>query len=251
MTRPVVGIVCCNRTIGHDQAQAVMERYMTAAMEHADVAALLIPSLPALMTAREVAPRIDGLLLTGSPSNVEPERYGEGGAVDAEGPYDPDRDTMTADLVAACLDLGKPVFGICRGLQELNVAFGGTLRRDMSRSDALLPHHAPADSDWEGMFAHGHDVALTEGGVLNKATGQHNLWVNSVHYQGIARLGDGLRVEATAPDGVIEAVSARVNGAPVLGVQWHPEWDTAADPNSVTYFHLLGHALRGELNDAT
>src|SRR3546814_6828469 len=107
MTRPVVGIVCCNRTIGHDQAQAVMERYMTAAMEHADVAALLIPSLPALMTAREVAPRIDGLLLTGSPSNVEPERYGEGDAADAEGPYDPDRDTMTANLVAACLDLGR------------------------------------------------------------------------------------------------------------------------------------------------
>src|SRR3546814_991485 len=84
MTRPVVGIVCCNRTIGHDQAQAVMERYMTAAMEHADVAALLIPSLPALMTAREVAPRIDGLLLTGSPSNVEPERYGEGDAARSE-----------------------------------------------------------------------------------------------------------------------------------------------------------------------
>src|SRR3546814_2633575 len=97
MTRPVVGIVCCNRTIGHDQAQAVMERYMTAAMEHADVAALLIPSLPALMTAREVAPRIDGLLLTGSPSNVEPERYGEGDAADAEGPYDPDRDTMRSE----------------------------------------------------------------------------------------------------------------------------------------------------------
>src|SRR3546814_1212186 len=83
------------------------------------------------------------------------------------------------------------------------------------------------------MFAHGHEVALAEGGVLNKATGQRNLWVNSVHYQGIARLGDGLRVEAAAPDGVIEAVSARVNGAPVLGVQWHPEWNTAADPNSV------------------
>src|SRR3546814_13515564 len=92
------------------------------------------------------------------------------------------------------------------------------------------------------MFAHGHDVALAEGGVLNKATGQRNLWVNSVHYQGIARLGDGLRVEAAAPDGVIEAVSARVNGAPVLGVQWHPEWNTAADPNSVTSFHPPGRS---------
>jgi putative glutamine amidotransferase len=82
---------------------------------------------------------------------------------------------------------------------------------------------------------------------LNRATGQRDLWVNSVHYQGIARLGDGLRVEATAPDGVVEAVSAWVNDAPVLAVQWHPEWHTAADPNSMTYFHLLGSALRGEL----
>jgi putative glutamine amidotransferase len=247
MSRPVVGVVCCNRTIGEDRAQAVMDRYVSAAMEHGNVAALLVPSLPGLMTAREVAPRIDGLLLTGSPSNVEPDRYGDGGAADAEGPYDPDRDSMSAALVDACLELGKPVFGICRGLQELNVAFGGTLRRDMGPGGELLPHHAPADADWDGMFAHGHNVALTEGGVLNRATGQRDLWVNSVHFQGIARLGDGLRVEATAPDGVIEAVSAWVNGAPVLGVQWHPEWHTAADPNSMTYFHLLGSALRGEL----
>src|SRR3546814_19332061 len=89
------------------------------------------------------------------------------------------------------------------------------------------------------MFAHGHDVALAEGGVLNKATGQRNLWVNSVHYQGLARLADGLRVEAAAPDCVIAAVSARVNGAPVLGVQWPPDWNTYAPPNYVTSFHLL------------
>lgn len=250
MARPVVGIVCCRRAIGEDRAQAVMERYIAPVMEHADAAALLIPSLPALMAAKEIAPRIDGLLLTGSPSNVEPGRYGDGGAADAEGPYDPDRDAMTADLVAACLDLGRPVFGICRGLQELNVVFGGTLRRDMSRSDELLRHHAPADADWDGMFAHGHEVALVEGGLLNTATGQDSLWVNSVHFQGISRLGNGLRVEAVAPDGVVEAVSARVNGAPVLGVQWHPEWRTDADPHSQTYFHLLGRALRGDPIDS-
>ena len=111
MSRPLIGIVCCTRTIGHDQAQAVMERYVTAAMRHADVAALLVPSLPELMDAGEVAPRIDGLLLTGSPSNVEPARYGEPDAEGAEGPWDPRRDRMSTDLVQACLDLGKPVFG--------------------------------------------------------------------------------------------------------------------------------------------
>ena len=169
MTRPVLGVVCCTRTIGHDQAQAVMERYVTAAMRHADVAALLVPSFPKLMQASEVASRIDGLLLTGSPSNVEPARYGQGDAADAEGPYDPRRDTMSADLVSACLDLGRPVFGICRGLQELNVAFGGTLRRDMGgHAPELIAHHAPADASWEEMFAYGHDVELAEGGLLRR-----------------------------------------------------------------------------------
>lgn len=233
--------------IGHDQAQAVMERYVTAAMRHADVAALLVPSLPDLMQAREIAPRIDGLLLTGSPSNVDPARYGQADAEDAEGPWDFHRDRMSADLVSACLDLGKPVFGICRGLQELNVAFGGTLRRDMGHASELLPHHAPEDASWDEMFAHSHEVELTEGGLLNRATGQRHMRVNSVHYQGIDRLGSGLHVEATAPDGVIEAFSARVNGAPVLGVQWHPEWQTRDNPNSVSYFQLLGRALRGEM----
>src|SRR3546814_15887776 len=105
---------------------------------------------------------------------------------------------MTANLVAACLDLGKPVFGICRGLQELNVAFGGTLRRDLGRSDALLPHHAPADADWEGMFVHGHDVAFAHGGLLNKATRHLHLLVTSVHYQCFSLPVAGLRVLAAA-----------------------------------------------------
>lgn len=246
MTRPVLGVVCCTRTIGQDQAQAVMERYVTAAMRHADAAALLVPSLPSLMDAREVAPRLDGLLLTGSPSNVEPARYGDLQVRDSEGPFDPDRDAMAAGLVDACLALGKPVFGICRGLQELNVVFGGTLRRDMGRSDELLAHHAPVDASWDAMFDHGHDVNLVEGGILRGALGHTRMQVNSVHFQGIARLGEGLRPEALAPDGVVEAFSTTVNGAPVLAVQWHPEWQVDSNADSQTYFHLLGRALRGE-----
>ncbi len=136
--RPVLGITCCTRTVGTEPAQAVMNRYVVHALRYADVAALLVPALPELMSAREVAPRLDGLLLTGSPSNIEPGRYGQADAEDAEGPFDPGRDAMTADLIAAMLELGKPVFGICRGLQEINVAFGGTLRRDTSRTDDLI-----------------------------------------------------------------------------------------------------------------
>lgn len=244
--RPVLGIVCCTRTVGSDQAQAVMNRYVVSAITYADAAALLVPSLPDIMSASEIAPRLDGLLLTGSPSNMAPERYGEGKVADAAGPFDPGRDAMTAGLIAAMLDLGRPVFGICRGLQEVNVAFGGTLRRDTSSSADLIAHHAPDDVSFEDMFAHEHEVALAPGGVLNRGLGRERLTVNSVHYQGVDRLGVGLAVEATAPDGVVEAVSATINGAPVLAVQWHPEWRASANPQSQDFFRLLGRALRGE-----
>ena len=134
-SRPILGVACCTRTVGIEPAQAVMNRYVVAAMTYGDAAALLVPALPDLMSAREVAPRLDGLLLTGSPSNMEPHRYGQGGAEDAVGPFDPGRDSMTLDLVTAMLDLGKPVFGVCRVLQEINVAFGGALRGELAASD--------------------------------------------------------------------------------------------------------------------
>jgi putative glutamine amidotransferase len=245
--RPVLGVTCCTRQVGTEPAQAVINRYVVAAMRYGDVAALLVPALPELMSAREVASRLDGVLLTGSPSNMEPARYGEAGAADAEGPYDAGRDAMSGDLIRAMLDLGKPVLGVCRGFQEINVALGGTLRRDTSRNPALLPHHAPLDVDFDDMFEHLHEVDLTPGGVLARAMGAERLTVNSVHFQGAGRLGEGLNVEARAPDGVVEAISARVNGAPILAVQWHPEWRVDANPQSQTFFHLLGQALRGEL----
>ncbi len=244
--RPVLGVVCCTRRMGSEYAQAVINRYVVAAMRHADVAALLIPALPDLMRAEEVVGRLDGILLTGSPSNVEPGRYGEAGAADAAGPYDPARDAMTAALVDAMLGRSRPVFGVCRGLQELNVAFGGSLRRDTSSAPDLIAHHAADDVPFDAMFDHCHSVALTPGGTLHSAFGRPELTVNSVHFQAIGRLGQGLTVEARAPDGIIEAVSATVNDAPVLAVQWHPEWDADSNPDSQTFFHILGRALRGE-----
>jgi putative glutamine amidotransferase len=249
-TRPVLGVTCCTRRMGPEFGQAVINRYAAAAMQWGDVAALLVPALPELMSAREVAPRLDGLLLTGSPSNVDPGRYGDAGAADAEGPYDPSRDVMTFDLIQAMLDLRKPVLGVCRGFQEINVAFGGTLRRDTGANPDLIAHHAPADASFDDMFAHQHEVALTPGGILSQTFGRDRLEVNSVHFQGAGRLGEGLSVEARAPDGVVEAVSARVNDAPVLAVQWHPEWRTADNPDSQAFFQLLGRALRGELPTA-
>lgn len=244
MTRPVLGVVACNRIVGTEGAQAVMDRYIRAAMIYADVAALIVPSLPDLMTAAEVAPRLDGILLTGSPSNVATVLYGDDGG---DGPFDEARDEIALSMVDRMIDAQKPVFGICRGFQEINVALGGTLRRDTSASDDLIRHHAPDGVAFDAMFSHRHPVEFAEGGLLAAAYGKSAMDVNSVHYQGIGQLADGLSIEARAPDGLVEAYSARPNGAPLLAVQWHPEWGTENDPDAQTYFHLLGKALRGEL----
>jgi putative glutamine amidotransferase len=140
---------------------------------------------------------------------------------------------------------GKPVFGVCRGFQEINVALGGTLRRDVSAADAPLPHHAPAGVPFAAMFDHLHPVHLAEGGMLAAALGKRELAVNSVHFQGIGELADRLTVEATAPDGLVEAYSATIGTAPVLAVQWHPEWNTRDHPDSQAVFRLMGRILRG------
>ncbi len=242
--RPVLGLIACTREVGGEAAQAVINRYVAAASRHADASTLLIPTLAGAVDPADIAPRLDGLLLTGSPSNVETHRYGVD-ASDAAGPFDPDRDDMAMRLVAAMLDAGKPVFGVCRGLQELNVAFGGKLRRDLGDETRGLSHHAADGATLEQMFAHEHDVTLTPTGVLRHSFGAERIRVNSVHYQGIDTLGDGLTIEATADDGVVEAVSAWVGRAPVLAVQWHPEWNADADPQSASFFQILGRALRG------
>jgi putative glutamine amidotransferase len=238
MTRPVLGITCCTRPFGEETAQVVIDRYVRAAIEYADVAALLIPALPDLMSAAEVAPRLDGLLLTGSPSNVEPWRYGESDS-DA-GPFDPGRDAMTFGLIEAMAAAERPIFGVCRGFEELNVALGGTLKRDVAG------HHAIDGVGLGETFAHVHEIDLTPGGILARAFEAPRLTVNSVHYQALGRLADGLSVEATAPDGLVEAVSGRSGAAPILAVQWHPEWRAPDNPQSQTFFRLLGRALRGE-----
>jgi len=242
--RPVLGLIACTRDVGGETAQVVINRYVAAASRHADASTLLVPTLAGAVDPIDIVPRLDGLLLTGSPSNVETHRYGVE-ASDAAGPFDPDRDDMAMRLVAAMLDAGKPVFGVCRGLQELNVAFGGKLRRDLGDNNRSLSHHAADGATLDQMFAHEHEVTLAPTGVLRHSLGAERIRVNSVHYQGIDTLGDGLTIEATADDGVVEAVSAWVGRAPVLAVQWHPEWNADTDPQSAGFFQILGCALRG------
>jgi putative glutamine amidotransferase len=246
MARPVFGITCCNRSLNGEVAQAVMLRYAAAAMKYADAAAVLIPALPEFAQAEEAAARVDGILLTGSPSNVEPHRYGQPNPPDAAGPYDPRRDAMAAGLIRAAVADGKPVFGICRGFQEMNLAFGGTLRRDCASNPDLLAHHAPPEADLEALFDQTHPVALTPGGTLAQAYGRTGMQVNSVHFQGVDRVGEGLRVEARSPDGLVEALSGTFNGSTLLGVQWHPEWQVERRADSQLFFVMFGRALRGE-----
>ena len=237
--KPVLGITCCIRTVDGEPAQAVISRYVRAVVRYADVAAMLIPAIPDLMDVREVAGRIDGLLLTGSPSNVAPERYSDNNAGDVD-PLDPARDSTSLPMVEEMIGRGLPVFGICRGHQELNVALGGTLRRNLS------DHHAPENASRDEMFGHSHEVELMAEGLLLRTLGRNRISVNSVHYQAIDRLAHELTPEARSPDGIIEAVSGQINGAPLLGVQWHPEWDADSNEISRALFAMFGRALRGE-----
>jgi len=244
--RPLLGVICCSRRVGAERVQSVVERYLRAAVLHAEADAVLIPALPDLQDAPRLLARLDGVLLTGSPSNVEPRRYGES-AADAPGPFDSARDETALALIEAALLQDRPLLGICRGFQEVNVAFGGTLRRDLGEGRRALPHHAPEGAAFDEMFEHRHLVRLDPAGVLSRALGSGEIEVNSVHYQGIDRLGRELVPEAHAADGVVEAV--RAPGSRLLAVQWHPEWRSAAAPHSAALFRLFGATLRGATLD--
>jgi putative glutamine amidotransferase len=234
--KPVIGVLCCNE-IADRPIQAVASRFIEPLSRISGATVLLVPALVDALDAVCLADRLDGLLLTGSRSNVAAARYG--GEADGEDPLDEQRDLVALALAEHMIERGRPVFGICRGLQELNVLFGGTLSRH------LPSHHRGEEGfSFDELFDYGHDVMLSDGGVLATATGARRLAVNSVHRQGIDRLGAGLRIEAiAADDGLVEAFSARPCGGEVLAVQWHPEWGAAHRPDGQAFFRLFGAAL--------
>jgi len=241
MSRPLLGIVACTRSFEGETIHRVIDRYLRAPAQWSGVDVVLIPALGLLADQHNLAARIDGLLLTGSTSNLESWRYG---GKYPHGPFDPDRDSTSLTLTSAMLDAGKPVFGICRGFQELNVVFGGTLQHLPVAAQAM--HHAPAGVSIEAMFDHTHAVTPVPGGLLANALGDSPVTVNSVHYQAVQILGRDLVAQAHAPDGLVEAFSAQVGDAHVLGVQWHPEWDADRNPQSRWFFTALGEAMSAE-----
>jgi putative glutamine amidotransferase len=238
-SRPLVGVLCSNE-FAQRPIQSVATRFLAPLHAVADVTALLVPADPDTTRTDELAAVLDGVLLTGSRSHVAPGCYGE---PDRDGdPVDPGRDHVALALAARMVALGKPVFGICRGLQEINVLFGGTLSRDGCGGRHHRGEHD--GEDYEARFGHRHAIDLVAGGLLATASGLRRAIVNSVHHQCIDRLGAGLVVEArSCGDALVEAIRAPGCGAEVLGVQWHPECD-GADPVSHAFFDALGRAAR-------
>ena len=236
--RPVVGVMCCNQLVDERDAQVVSSRFITPLAEISGVSVLLVPAIADAVAG--LADRLDGLLLTGSGSNVCSSRYG-GPSLPVGQPTDGRRDEVALSLAGRMIERGRPVFGICRGVQELNVLFGGTLATDVGAAG----HHPAGDKLPLGeLFSHRHDIEIAGEGLLAGVMPARRINVVSVHRQGIDRLGDGLAVEAYAPDGLIEAVSARPCGGAVLGVQWHPEWDIASSRASRAFFALAGSLIR-------
>lgn len=239
--RPIAGIPCDIKMIGELPFHAVGAKYVEAVHDVAGALPLLIPVTHNPVEIDEILELVDGIFLTGSVSNVHPERYGR--AAPPEMLLDPQRDATTLPLIPAAIERDVPLFAVCRGMQELNVALGGTLNAEIHRTPGRMDHREPEEGPEELVYGPAHEVEAVKGGLVEKLTGEKRFRVNSLHEQGIERLAPGLRIEALAPDGTIEAVSHE-RAKFLLGVQWHPEWRASQNPVSVRLLEAFGQALR-------
>jgi putative glutamine amidotransferase len=242
-SRPLIGIPADRRLVGAHTFHMVGEKYARAVLEAAGGAPLLIPALAEELGFEELLERLDGLLFTGSPSNVEPHRY-QGEPSEPGTLHDPARDATTLPLIRKAVAAGVPVLGICRGFQEMNVAFGGTLHQKVHEVPGRLDHRDDETQPLEVQYGPAHDVTLEPDGVLRSLADRDSVRVNSLHSQGIDRLGSGLAVEARAPDGLIEAFRVREARRFALAVQWHPEWEVLSNPFSRALFAAFGRSSR-------
>jgi putative glutamine amidotransferase len=234
----IVGIPVCLKTIDLMRFHRTPARYAEAVLHATGALPVLIPPLGEPMV--KILDTMDGLLVPGSPSNVHPDQY-EGGESETPDFHDPERDRTTLPLIRAAIARGIPLLAICRGIQELNVALGGTLIQRVHSRDGRLDHRG-GPGEPELRYGPKHPVAVT--GQLAKILGTDSIIVNSIHGQAIDRLAPGLVTEATAPDGTIEAVAMPQARGFVLGLQWHPEWGFAANPHSLAIFRAFGDACR-------
>ncbi len=242
MSRPIVGISGNSYLINNEYpVQASGTHNIEAVSQVSDATAVIIPSIPNINDIDHLVETFDGFIFTGARPNVHPEEYGEMES-DAHGEFDRDRTTLP--LIRACVAAGVPVLGICRGFQEFNVAFGGTLHPEIRDLPGRINHRMPPDGSLAEKFAHRHEIHLNEGGIFADIFGSTMVVTNSLHGQGINTPGERIIIEGHAPDGTPEAIRIRDAEGFALAVQWHPEWNAATDPVSRPLYRAFGEALR-------
>jgi len=238
MSRPIVAMPACTKLIEGDVYDSVGRKYAAAIAEVAECQPLLIPVGPGMADIGAILEIANAVL-----SNVAPEHYDEEVKVNPDR-LDPLRDALTLPLIRAAFETKKPLFAICRGCQELNVALGGSLHQAVHTVDGHKDHRARPNVPLDEAYGPIHPVFLR--GKLRDWIGSDKIMVNSLHWQGIARLANGLKAEAFAEDGLIEAVRGPDEAAFCLGVQWHPEWGAKSNPVSTLLFRRFGEAAKGK-----
>ena len=241
--RPIIGLPADRRVLGLHPFHLVGEKYARAVLDGAGGLPLLIPALADELGMDELLERVDGLVFTGSASNVEPHHYA-GPPSDPGTLHDPARDATTLPLIRKAIAAGIPVLGICRGFQEMNVAFGGTLHQKVHQVEGKLDHREDESLELEVQYGPAHEIVLEPHGLLRELAGTVRITVNSLHAQGIDRLGEGLSIEARAPDGLVESFRVQSAKCFAVAVQWHPEWQAMSNPFSRALFAAFGDATR-------
>jgi putative glutamine amidotransferase len=247
--KPLVGISCCTKLFGvfGMNNHAASDTYVRATDQVVGAVPILLPANGKTCDIASLLARLDGIILTGSRSNVQPDLYE--GPPHAEGtPEDPARDAVTLPLIRAAVASGVPVLAICRGLQEFNVAMGGSLHQRLQDLPGRMDHSTPMQPSPKLRQGKAHSIRLVPGTWLHRIAGTSEIAVNSLHNQGIDRLAPGLVADAVAADGTIEAIRAVNAPGFAVGVQWHPEYDFEIDAVSAGIFRAFGHAVAARAN---
>ncbi len=244
MRRPVIGIIGNSHLINDEYpAFAAGEMNAQAVAEVANALPLIVPPDPNMVCLDALMATCDGFLFTGARPNVHPEEYGED-ETEAHGTFDRARDRVALPLIRACVARGQPIFGVCRGFQEVNVAMGGTLHPEIRDLPGRDNHRMPPDGTLEEKFALRHPVTFSEDGPFAQILGQSQMMTNTLHGQGINAPGPRVVIDGHAPDGTPEAIYIADAPGFTLSVQWHPEWNAAEDPVSRPLFEAFGAACR-------
>lgn len=247
MRRPIVGIIGNHQMLGDDYpVQAVGVMNIDAVSQVTGAVPLIIPAMAAEATVEELTNICDGFVFTGGRPNVHPSHYGHE-ETEAHGAFDMDRDSLTLPLIRHCVEIGKPILGICRGFQEFNVAFGGTLHPEIRDIPGRINHRMPPEGTIDEKFEDRHTVELTYGGIFAEILGSVEVCVNSLHGQGICEPAERVEIEGRAEDGTIEAIYIKDAKAFALAVQWHPEYNASQNEVSRPLFQAFGDAMRTQI----